>query len=47
AFALLFALGTAVSIGKKDAGSDRMKEIAGYISEGAKAFIGKEYSIIS
>ena len=47
AFALLFALGTAVSIGKKNAGSDRMKEIAGYISEGAKAFIGKEYSIIS
>jgi len=35
--ALLFAIATSVSIGKKDAGNDRMKEIAGAIAEGARA----------
>ena len=37
--ALLFAIATSVSIGKKDAGNDRMKEIAGAIAEGARAFL--------
>ena len=31
--ALLFAIATSSSIGKKDAGNDRMKEIAGAIAD--------------
>lgn len=41
--ALLFAIATSSSIGKKDAGNDRMKEIAGAIAEGARAFLMSEY----
>ena len=29
---------------KKDTGNERMKEISGYIEEGALAFLKKEYS---
>ena len=32
---------------KKDAGSDNMKEISGYIEEGALAFLRKEYSYLA
>lgn len=32
---------------KKDAGDDRMKEISGYIEEGAMAFLKKEYSYLA
>ena len=32
---------------KKDAGNERMKEISGYIEEGAMAFLKKEYSYLS
>lgn len=32
---------------KKDAGSDNMKEISGYIQEGALAFLRKEYSYLA
>jgi K(+)-stimulated pyrophosphate-energized sodium pump len=32
---------------KKDAGDERMKEISGYIEEGAMAFLKKEYSYLS
>ena len=32
---------------KKDAGNERMKEISGYIEEGALAFLKKEYSYLS
>jgi len=32
---------------KKDAGNDRMKEVSGFIEEGAMAFLKKEYSYLS
>ena len=34
-------------IDKQDSGTDKMKEIAGAIKEGSKAFLKKEYSILS
>lgn len=34
-------------VSKQDAGNDRMKEIAGYISEGAMAFLKAEYKILA
>ena len=37
--ALLFAAYLAGKVGKQDAGTDRMKEIAAAISEGASAFL--------
>lgn len=45
--ALGFAFFRANWISKKDAGNDRMKEIAGFISEGAMAFLKKEYSVLA
>lgn len=44
--ALLFALYTASYISKKDAGNEKMKEIAGNIASGAKAFLYSEYKIL-
>ena len=41
--ALVFAYGLAVWIGKVDEGTERMKEIASYIREGAMAFLRREY----
>ena len=41
-----FALYTAFSINKKDAGNERMREIAGNIEDGAKAFLYSEYRIL-
>lgn len=41
--ALVFAYGLASWISKLDAGTDRMKEIASFISEGAMAFLRREY----
>ena len=34
-------------IAKQDEGNDRMKEIAGYIREGAMAFLGREYKMVA
>lgn len=34
-------------VSKQDAGSDRMKEIAGYVAEGAMAFLKAEYRILA
>lgn len=44
--ALLFATMLASKVGRQPAGTDRMKEIAGAISEGAKAFLTAEYKIL-
>lgn len=43
AVSLLFALVRSASIGKLSEGNERMKEIAGYIREGAMAFLTREY----
>ena len=37
--ALLFAFYLTKKVGKQDAGTDRMKEIAAFIHEGARAFL--------
>src|SRR6188768_3348945 len=34
-------------VNKQDAGTDRMKEIGGYIAEGAMAFLKAEYKILA
>ena len=43
---LLFAAYLASKVSKQDAGTDRMKEIAAAISDGAKAFLTAEYKIL-
>ena len=47
ALALAFAIWKASWIGKQDAGTDRMKEIAGYVQEGAMAFLKREYRVLA
>lgn len=44
--ALIFAGIKAISISKKDAGTERMKEIASSIAEGARAFLFSEYKVL-
>lgn len=44
--ALLFAAFLAARVSRQSAGTDRMKEIAGAISDGAKAFLTAEYKIL-
>ena len=44
--ALVFAVVLTMRVKKQDAGTDKMKEIAGAISEGAKAFLRAEYKIL-
>lgn len=44
--ALLFAGVLAARVNKQDAGTDKMKEIAAAISEGAQAFLTAEYKIL-
>ena len=44
--ALLFAFVLAGKVGKMDEGTDRMKEIAASIREGANAFLKAEYKIL-
>ncbi|MEW5944838.1 MAG: sodium-translocating pyrophosphatase [bacterium] len=45
--ALLFAALKASLVLKADAGTDRMKQISGFIHQGAMAFLGREYRAIS
>ena len=47
AVALLFALNRARFVGRQDAGTDRMVEIAAAIREGAMAFLRREYSVLA
>ena len=46
AVALLFAAFLAARVTRQSAGTDRMKEIAAAISEGAQAFLTAEYQIL-
>jgi K(+)-stimulated pyrophosphate-energized sodium pump len=45
--ALIFALFKSAWINKQDPGNEKMQEIAGNIQEGAMAFLGREYRVIS
>ena len=47
ALALLFALMKSAWIKKCDEGTDKMKEIGGYIREGAMAFLSREYKVLA
>lgn len=44
---LVVAFALASWVGKQDAGNDRMKEIAGFIREGAMAFLKREYKTMA
>ena len=45
--ALAFAAMKSAWVGKQDAGTDQMKKIGGHIAEGAMAFLGREYKVLS
>jgi len=45
--AILFAFYMAKLVTSKDAGNETMRQIMGYIQEGAMAFLGREYKSIS
>lgn len=47
AAALLFALALAVMVRRQEMGNERMREIAGAIKEGARAFLGAEYRMLA
>ncbi len=45
--ALIYTFLQSSWVSKQDAGNDRMKEIAGYISDGAMAFLKAEYKVMA
>ncbi|MDJ0841404.1 MAG: sodium-translocating pyrophosphatase [Acidobacteriota bacterium] len=45
--ALIFAFIKSSAVNKEDIGTDKMKEIAGYIREGAMAFLAREYKVLA
>lgn len=45
--ALFFAFSLSVKVNRADSGNERMQEIAGYIHEGAIAFLYREYKCLS
>ena len=47
ALALLFVFFKVRAINKADEGTDRMKEIGGYIREGAMAFLSRQYRVLA
>jgi K(+)-stimulated pyrophosphate-energized sodium pump len=47
AAALIFAWIKASWIGRQDPGTERMQEIAGYVQEGAMAFLKREYRVLA
>ncbi len=47
AAALLFALALAAMVRRQEMGNERMREIAGAIKEGARAFLGAEYRMLA
>jgi K(+)-stimulated pyrophosphate-energized sodium pump len=46
-FGLIVCFALFFWVSKRDAGNDRMKEIAGYIDKGAKAFLKREYKFMA
>jgi len=46
ALAILYAIYTAQAVMKADAGNARMQEIAGYVREGASAYLNRQYTTI-
>ena len=47
AIALLFALIKSVWVNKQEVGTDKMREISGYIRDGAMAFLAREYKVLA
>ena len=45
--ALVFAFVKSMWIAKQDEGTDTMKKIGGHIRDGAMAFLGREYKVLS
>ncbi|MDP8212265.1 MAG: sodium-translocating pyrophosphatase [Candidatus Zapsychrus exili] len=45
--ALIFAVGYYLKLMKADEGTDKMKEIAGYVKEGAMAYLFRQYKSVS
>ncbi len=45
--ALMYAFWRTTWVNGQDSGTDRMKEIAGHIREGAMAFLGREYRVLA
>src|SRR4051812_45572968 len=47
AIGLVYAAWRAAWINRQDAGTERMQEIAGFVREGAMAFLRRQYSVLT